>query len=62
MIENLGVLISENLVLSLAHLRETRQGISHNISLSLTIIDLEVVWRELLGSTDLARAQTLCIY
>ncbi len=62
MIEHLGVLISESLFLGLASLREIRQGISHNISLSLIIINLEDVLRELLGLADLTRAQTLCIY
>ncbi len=62
MMKNLGVLISKSLFFGLASLREVRQGISHSISFSLTIIDLEVVSRELLGPADLTRAQTLCIY
>ncbi len=60
--KNLGVLISKSLFLGLASLGEARQGISRNISLSLTIIDLEVVSRELLGPADLTRAQTFRIY
>ncbi len=60
--KNLGVLISESLFLGLAPLRETRQGISRSISLSLAVIDWEVVSRELLGPVDLARAQTLHIH
>ncbi len=59
--ENLGVFISESLFFSLASLGEARQGISRNISLSLTIIDLKVVSRELLGPTDLTRAQAFHI-
>ncbi len=59
---NLRILISESLFLGLASLREARQGISHSISLFLTIIDLEVISGELLGPADLKRAQTLCIY
>ncbi len=62
MIENLKVLISKSLFLGLASLREARQSINHNIFLSLTIIDSEVVLREFLGPANLARAQTLCIY
>ncbi len=60
--ENLGVLISESLVLGLASVGEARQGICRSISLSLTIIDLEVISRELLGPVNLTRAQAFCIY
>ncbi len=60
--ENLGVLISESLFFGLASLGEVRQGISRSICLSLTIIDSEVVSRELLGPTDLTRAQAFCIH
>ncbi len=60
--KNLGVLIFESLFLGLAPLKEARQGISRSISLSLTVIDLEVVSRELLGPADLAGAQTLRIH
>ncbi len=56
---NLGILIFESLFFGLAFLREVRQGISRNISLSLAIIDSEVVSREFLGLADLTRAQTL---
>ncbi len=59
--ENLRVLIFKSLFLGLAPLREARQGISCSISLSLIIIDSEVVSRELLGPIDLTRTQTLCI-
>ncbi len=60
--KNLGVLISESLFLGLASLGEASQSISRSISLFLTIIDSEVVLRELLGPADLTRAQALCIY
>ncbi len=60
--ENLEVLISENLFLGLALLKEVRQSISRSISLYLTIIDLEVVLKKVLGPADLARAQAFCIY
>ncbi len=59
--KNLVVLISESLFFDLASLRKARQSISRSISLSLIIIDLKVVLRELLGPADLTRAQTLCI-
>ncbi len=62
MMKNLEVLISESLFFGLAPLKEARQGISRSISLSLTVMDSEVVSKELLGPTDLAGAQTLCIY
>ncbi len=60
--ENLGILISESLFLGLTSLGEARQGISRSISLSLIIIDSEVVSRELLGPADLTRAQTFRIH
>ncbi len=60
--ENLKILIFKSLLLGLTPLREARKNISHSISLFLTIIDLKVVLRELLGLANLARAQTLCIY
>ncbi len=60
--KNLSILISERFFLGLASLGEARQSISHSISFSLTIIDLEVVLRELLGQADLTRAQAFCIH
>ncbi len=54
--EDLGILISESLFLRLASLGETRQGISRSISLSLTIVNTEVVLRKLLSLADLTRA------
>ncbi len=60
--KNLGVLISESFFLSLAPLREVRQGINRSISLFLTIIDSKVVSRKLLDPADLARAQILRIH
>ncbi len=46
----------------MASLGEARQSISRNISLSLTIINLEVVSREFLGLIDLRRAQAFRIH
>ncbi len=60
--KNLEILISESFFLGLASLEEVRQGISRSISLFLTIIDLEVVSRELLGPTDLTKAQAFCMH
>ncbi len=60
--ENLGVFISESFFLGLASLGEARQDISRSISFSLTIIDSEVVSRELLGPADLTRAQAFRIH
>ena len=62
MVENLRIFISESFFLSLIFSKKTRQGISCSIYFSLTIIDREVVLRELLGSADLTAAQALCIY
>ncbi len=60
--ENLGVFIFKSFSLKLTSLKETRQVISRNIRLFLTIVYLEMVSRELLGSTNWARAQVLCIH
>ncbi len=59
--ENVRFLISENLFLDKASLKEVKQGTSHSISLFLRIFDVEVVSREFLGPRDLMRVQTLCI-
>ena len=60
--KNLRIHIFKIFFLGLTSLREARQSISYCISFSLIIIDLIVVLRELLGSADLTRAQTLHIY
>ena len=52
----LGILISGSFFLGLASLKKARQNISHNISFSLTKIDLKVVLREFLSLADLAIA------
>ncbi len=56
MMKNLEIFISKNFFFDLALLSEVRQKISHNISFSLTIIDLEVVLKELLDLVDLTKA------
>ena len=58
-VQNLDVLRSEGVFLLSTPLRVLRQGIGSSVSLVLTIIDLEVVTRELLGPADLSGAQTL---
>ena len=60
--KNLNIFIFEHFFLSLASLWEVRQSICRSISFSLTIINLEVVLRELLGPADLKRAQAFYIY
>ncbi len=60
--KNLRILIFESFFLGLASLREAKQTIRRNISLFLTIMDTEVISRELLGQADLARAQAFCIH
>ena len=60
--KNLGILISESFFHNLTSLWKTGQGISRSISLFLTVIDLKVVSRELLGLADLLRAQAFCIH
>lgn len=60
--KNISILILKYFFLSLILLWESRHGISCNISLSLTIVNLKIVTKELLGLTDLTKAQVLCIY
>ena len=61
-VQNLDVLCSEGLFLLNTLLRVSRQGIGSSVSFALTIVDLEVVTRELLGPADLSGAQTLCLH
>ena len=61
-VQNLDVLRSEGVLLLSTQLRVLRQGISSSVSLALTIIDLEVVARELLGPANLSGAQTLRVH
>ena len=60
--QNLDVLHSEGVFLLSTPLRVSRQGIGSSVSLALTIIDSEVVARELLGLADLSGAQTLRVH
>ena len=60
--QNLDVLRLEGLFLLSTPLRVSRQGIGSSVSLDLTIVDLEVITRELLGPADLSGAQTLCVH
>ena len=60
--QNLHVLRSEGVFLLSTPLRVLRQGIGSFVSLALTIIDSEVVARELLGPADLFGAQTLRVH
>ena len=43
-------------------LRVLRQSISSSVSLTLTIINLEMVIKKFLDLADLFEAQTLCVY
>ena len=43
-------------------LRKTRKYVCSSICFTLTIIDLKMVMKELLGSADLTKAQILCIH
>ncbi len=60
--ENLAVLSSESIFLGLASLGEEGQSISSSISLSLAIVDPEVIPGEFLGPTDLSGTQALGIH
>ena len=61
-LEDFDVLGMEGFFLFYTSLRVSRQGVSSSISLPLTIVDLDVVTREFLGSADLFKAQTLYIH
>ena len=56
MVQNLDLFRLEGLFLFSTPLRVLRQGIGSSVSLALTIVDLEVVTRELLGLADLSGA------
>ena len=60
--QNLDVFRSEGLFLLSTLLRVSKQGIDSPVSLALTIVDLEVVIRELLGLADLSEAQTFHVH
>ena len=62
MIKNLSILILKDFFLSLAFLWEAKQSISCNICFFLTIIYLEMILREFLGSTNLTKTQVFHIY
>ena len=62
MVQNLDVLRSVGLFLLSTPLKVLKQGIGSSVSLALTIVDSEVVTRELLGPADLSGASTLHVY
>ena len=60
--ENLRILSSKLFFFILTPLRETKESICSPVGLALTIIHPKMVSKELLGLTDLSRAQALCIH
>ena len=60
--QDLDILDVEDLFLFCTSLTVSRQGIGSFVSLALTLVNLEVVTRELLGPADLSGAQTLCVH
>ena len=60
--QSLDVLRLEDLFFLSTPLRVSRQGIGSSVSLALTIVDLKVITRELLGPADLSGAQTLRVH
>ena len=60
--KNLSSLILKRFFLDLAFLYKAKQGISHSISIFLTIIDLKVISRKFLGLVNLTKAQALSIH
>ena len=61
-VEDFDILGAEGFFLFYISLRVSRQGISSSLSFALTIVDSEVVRRELLGPADLSGAQTLRVH
>ena len=61
-VQDFDVFGAEGLFLFCNLLRVLRQGISSFVSFGPTIVDLEIVTRELLGLADLSRAQTLRVH
>ena len=60
--KNSAILSSELIFLILTSLGKSWQSICNSICLALAIIDLEMVSKELLSSTNLSGAQALCIH
>ena len=60
--QNLDILGSEGLFLLSTPLRVMRQDIGSSVCLALSVIDLKVVTRELLGPANLSGAQTLLFH
>ena len=60
--QDLDVLGTESLVFFYTLLKISKQGISCFINLALTIIDLDVITKKLLGPANLFRAQTFRLY
>ena len=61
-IEDFNVLGPEGLFFLCTLLKVLKQGISSFVNLALTIIDLEVVMRDILGLANLFGAQTLGVH
>ena len=57
-----SILSLKNFFLALAPLRVVKQSISSSISLSLAMINAEIVAGLLVSLVNFARAQTFCIY
>ena len=62
MLKNSCILGPKNFFLILTLLRVAGLSVSSSISLTLAIIDVEIVAEQLLGPTDLVGAKVLYIY
>ena len=62
MIKDLAIFGLELIFLILASPEKSWQSIYSYICLTLAIVNSKIVLKELLGSVDLFKAQTLCIY
>lgn len=62
MMKNLSISISKYFFFNLTFLTKSRQNISLNIGLFLTIIDFEIILRKLLGLENLVITSVFYIY
>lgn len=60
--QKLSIFSLQKFFFILASLKKKRQSINNPISLALIIVDFKIVLKEFLGSSNLSRAQTLCIH
>lgn len=62
MMKNLSILSSKLFVFIRTPLKKAKTSICNSISFALLIIDPKMIFKKLLGLSDLSRAQVLYIY